>query len=78
VPGPRRGGGEERAADGQLAIPRRRATTSPKPGRKAPSLYGRFDFAYDGDGPAKLFEYNADTPTSIYESGAFQWIWLED
>lgn len=46
--------------------------------RKDPSLYGRFDFAYDGTGPAKLFEYNADTPTSIYESGAFQWIWLED
>lgn len=46
--------------------------------RKDPSLYGRFDFAYDGTGPAKLFEYNADTPTSIYESAAFQWIWLED
>ena len=45
---------------------------------KAPSLYGRFDFAYDGQGPAKLLEYNADTPTSIYESGAYQWIWLED
>jgi glutathionylspermidine synthase len=45
---------------------------------KAPSLYGRFDFAYDGSGPAKLFEYNADTPTSIYESAAFQWLWLED
>lgn len=46
--------------------------------RKDPSLYGRFDFAYDGTGPAKLFEYNADTPTSIYETGTFQWIWLED
>ena len=45
---------------------------------KAPSLYGRFDFAYDGAGPAKLFEYNADTPTSIYETGTFQWIWLEE
>ncbi|MEW5686485.1 MAG: glutathionylspermidine synthase family protein [Pseudomonadota bacterium] len=46
--------------------------------RRDPSLYGRFDFAYDGAGPAKLFEYNADTPTSIYESAAFQWVWLED
>lgn len=46
--------------------------------RKDASLYGRFDFAYDGTGPAKLFEYNADTPTSIYETGTFQWIWLED
>lgn len=44
---------------------------------KAPSLYGRFDFAYDGEGPAKLLEYNADTPTSIYETGFFQWAWLE-
>ncbi|MCE7796195.1 glutathionylspermidine synthase family protein [Sphingobium sufflavum] len=44
----------------------------------APSLYGRFDFAYDGTGPAKLLEYNADTPTSIYETAYFQWEWLED
>jgi glutathionylspermidine synthase len=42
-----------------------------------PSLYGRFDFSYDGSGPAKLLEYNADTPTSIYETGFFQWAWLE-
>lgn len=42
------------------------------------SLYGRFDLAYDGVGPAKLLEYNADTPTSLYETGAFQWLWLED
>jgi glutathionylspermidine synthase len=45
--------------------------------KKDPSLYGRFDFAYDGRGPAKLFEYNADTPTSIYESAVVQWTWLE-
>ncbi|SIS51118.1 glutathionylspermidine synthase family protein [Phaeovulum vinaykumarii] len=44
----------------------------------APSLYGRFDLAYDGTGPAKLLEYNADTPTSLYETAAFQWQWLED
>ncbi|MGJ8544630.1 MAG: glutathionylspermidine synthase family protein [Sulfitobacter sp.] len=43
-----------------------------------PEIYGRFDFAYDGEGPAKLLEYNADTPTSLYESAAFQWQWLED
>jgi glutathionylspermidine synthase len=45
---------------------------------KQPSLYGRFDLAYDGAGPAKLFEYNADTPTSVYEAASFQWVWLED
>jgi glutathionylspermidine synthase len=46
--------------------------------RHDPSLYGRFDFSYDGQGPAKLLEYNADTPTSLYETGVFQWVWLED
>jgi glutathionylspermidine synthase len=43
-----------------------------------PSLYGRFDFAYDGSGPPKLYEYNADTPTSVFEAAVFQWLWLED
>jgi len=46
--------------------------------RGDPELYGRFDFAYNGNGPAKLLEYNADTPTSLYESASFQWQWLED
>lgn len=42
-----------------------------------PELYGRFDLAYDGTGPAKMLEYNADTPTSLYESASFQWLWFE-
>ncbi|MEX2616803.1 MAG: glutathionylspermidine synthase family protein [Alphaproteobacteria bacterium] len=41
------------------------------------NLYGRLDLSYGGNGPAKLLEYNADTPTSLYESAAFQWLWLE-
>jgi len=41
------------------------------------SLYGRLDLSFDGSGPAKLLEYNADTPTSIFESAVFQWTWLE-
>ena len=45
--------------------------------RGDPSLYGRFDFAYDGKGSPKLYEYNADTPTSIFETAVFQWLWLE-
>ena len=45
---------------------------------RAPSLYGRFDLAYDGTGPAKMLEFNADTPTALYETGYFQWNWLED
>jgi glutathionylspermidine synthase len=43
-----------------------------------PSLYGRFDFAYDGSGPPKLLEYNADTPTSLVEAAVVQWYWLQD
>ncbi|WP_108790427.1 glutathionylspermidine synthase family protein, partial [Xanthomonas fragariae] len=42
-----------------------------------PHLYGRMDLAYAGDGPAKLYELNYDTPTSLYESAYFQWVWLE-
>ena len=42
-----------------------------------PSLYGRFDLRYGGDGLAKLLEFNGDTPTSLYEAAVFQWHWLE-
>ncbi|KAA0076987.1 glutathionylspermidine synthase family protein [Tardiphaga sp. P9-11] len=45
--------------------------------RGDPSLYGRFDFQFDGKAPAKLLEYNADTPTSLFEAAVFQWTWLE-
>tara|TARA_R110002167_G_scaffold5194_1_gene24308 strand:- start:1981 stop:3141 length:1161 start_codon:yes stop_codon:yes gene_type:complete len=44
---------------------------------KEPSLYSRIDLAYDGVNPAKLYENNADTPTGLYESGFWQWLWLE-
>jgi glutathionylspermidine synthase len=43
-----------------------------------PTLYGRFDFAFDGEGWPKMLEYNADTPTSLLESAVSQWDWLED
>lgn len=46
--------------------------------RRDPSLYSRLDFAYDGKRPAKLLENNADTPTSLYETGFWQWLWLEN
>ncbi len=42
------------------------------------SLYGRFDLAYDGRTPAKLLEYNADTPTALVEAAVAQWFWLQD
>ncbi|GAB77132.1 Glutathionylspermidine synthase [Austwickia chelonae] len=44
----------------------------------APSLYGRFDLRFDGEGPPKLLEYNADTPTGLLEASVAQWYWLED
>ena len=41
-----------------------------------PSIYGRFDFAFDEETNAlKLLEFNADTPTSLFESGIVQWHW---
>jgi glutathionylspermidine synthase len=45
--------------------------------RDEASLYGRLDLSFDGNGPAKLLEYNADTPTSIFEAAVFQWTWLD-
>ena len=42
-----------------------------------PAIYGRFDMAYK-DGQLKMLEFNADTPTSLYEAGIIQWFWLQD
>jgi len=35
------------------------------------------DLAYDGSN-IKLLEYNADTPTSLFEASMFQWMWKEE
>lgn len=43
-----------------------------------PTVYGRFDLAYDGAGTVKLLEFNADTPTSLVESAVAQWQWLTE
>ncbi len=45
--------------------------------RADPSLYGRFDLIYDGKNPPKLLEYNADTPTALFEAAVVQWNWKE-
>ena len=58
----------------ERAIPMIRETWEKEP----PSLYGRFDLAYDGRNPPKLLEYNADTPTSLLEAAVVQWYWLQD
>src|SRR3954451_9451637 len=42
------------------------------------SIYGRFDLRFDGTEPAKLLEYNADTPTGLVEASVVQWYWLEE
>jgi len=42
-----------------------------------PSIYGRFDLAVK-NGQIKMLEFNADTPTSLYETGIVQWFWLQD
>lgn len=46
--------------------------------RGDPTLYGRFDLVHDGEGPPKLLEYNADTPTCLLEAAVVQWHWLQD
>ena len=41
-------------------------------------LYGRFDLAGGLDGqPVKLIEFNADTPTSLFETSIVQWALLK-
>jgi glutathionylspermidine synthase len=42
------------------------------------TIYGRFDLSYDGQGPPKLLEYNADTPTALLEAAVIQWFWSKD
>jgi glutathionylspermidine synthase len=42
------------------------------------SLYGRFDLVYDGTTAPKMYEYNADTPTSLLEASVIQWRWLAE
>lgn len=42
-------------------------------------IYGRFDLAGGIDGqPIKLIEFNADTPTSLFETALLQWALLKE
>lgn len=48
-------------------------------GVRQQDVYARFDLAYAGDGsPAKMLEYNGDTPTGLIEAAITQWDWLQD
>ncbi|MCX4916557.1 glutathionylspermidine synthase family protein [Streptomyces sp. NBC_00687] len=71
---------QDRFADLGIDDPRVAAAVAESWHRRAelPSVYGRFDLRYDGTGPAKLLEYNADTPTSLVEAASPQWFWMED
>ncbi|MER6984797.1 glutathionylspermidine synthase family protein [Streptomyces carpinensis] len=71
---------EDRFADLGITDPRIAHAVAEAWQRRAelPSVYGRFDLRYDGTGPAKLLEYNADTPTSLVEAASPQWFWMED
>lgn len=42
------------------------------------TLFGRFDLSWDGHGPPKMLEYNADTPTSLIEASVAQWHWMQE
>ncbi|GGV57892.1 putative glutathionylspermidine synthase [Streptomyces longisporoflavus] len=71
----------DRLADLGITDPRVAEAVTEAWRRKAelPSLYGRFDLHYDGkSGPAKMLEYNADTPTSLVEAASPQWFWMEE
>jgi glutathionylspermidine synthase len=67
----------DRLAD--FAVPREWRTAVAESWRRRDAhVFARFDLRYDGTGPAKLLEYNADTPTSLVESSVVQWFWLQD
>ncbi len=64
---------------GELGIPVELAPYVEASWRRGdPSLYGRFDLVYDGSGPPKLLEYNADTPTCLLEAAVVQWQWAQE
>lgn len=42
------------------------------------NVVGRFDLQFDGGAPPKLYEYNADTPTALFEAAVAQWHWFEE
>ena len=46
--------------------------------RREPTIYGRFDLWYDGRSDPKLLEFNADTPTALFEASIVQYYWLQD
>ncbi|MFD5326380.1 glutathionylspermidine synthase family protein [Streptomyces sp. NPDC127092] len=71
---------KDRFAELGITDPRLAARVAESWRRRAelPTVYARFDLRYDGTGPAKMLEYNADTPTSLVEAASPQWFWMEE
>ncbi|MEV0450734.1 glutathionylspermidine synthase family protein [Streptomyces sp. NPDC050600] len=71
---------KDRFAELGITDPRLAALVAESWRRRAelPTIYARFDLRYDGTGPAKMLEYNADTPTSLVEAASPQWFWMEE
>lgn len=48
--------------------------------KSSPSIYGRFDLSWNGNlqTTPKMLEFNADTPTSLFEASVVQWEWLQE
>ena len=62
----------------KLGIPKALAAYAKETRKRGdPSVYGRMDLVYDGTNPPKLLEYNADTPTALFEAAVLQWEWLK-
>jgi glutathionylspermidine synthase len=62
----------------ELGIPKNLAKYATETRKRGdPSIYGRMDLVYDGINPPKLLEYNADTPTALFEAAVLQWEWLK-
>jgi glutathionylspermidine synthase len=62
----------------ELGIPKNLAKYAAETRKRGdPSVYGRMDLVYDGINPPKLLEYNADTPTALFEAAVLQWEWLK-
>lgn len=59
-------------------VPAIRASWEANGVQGAPSIYGRMDLAWSGEGPPRLLEYNADTPTALIEAAVIQWDWLTE
>jgi glutathionylspermidine synthase len=62
----------------ELGIPKNLAKYAAETRKRGdPSVYGRMDLVYDGISLPKLLEYNADTPTALFEAAVLQWEWLK-